>query len=454
MAGRFLTILALCAAFATGASPAWAQPACTDQVADVPVQSMQDLRLALVARAQPGQAIRIMAYIVGDDDSGMALLRALTDAARRGVQVQLLVDGVGPGLVHPLSDELIAAIQHLAPSFEIRLYHPKYQLWHLRQRMHDKLFLVGDNAVLGSSASWDPSVRGWLVEKDVHVRGAALARMQAHFALFWNAPGSIAQAPLKTMGVAMPHEEGSAAGKLDAARVQYQLQRLQALPSTPQHMPERWLDVSRLAPQHTCDQVEYLHDMPGKGSEAGMLAQMLALMADAQQEILVVTPYVILMPEMRALLAAKVRAGVRVRLVTTSIVSLANELPPIAKAYADDLPLLGADGIEIAEYWHHAGRQMLHAKLVRVDGREYYIGSFNFDPLSAYSNTENGVVVRTGAGSQLARALDAEIDEYLSHAISITDGQGRLLVPDAQRCDEVNCGHPLRWLSPLIRPLL
>ncbi len=37
-------------------------------------------------------------------------------------------------------------------------------------------------------------------------------------------------------------------------------------------------------------------------------------------------------------------------------------------------------------------RSSLHAKLMALDEKQVFIGSFNFDPRSAYLNTEIGVI--------------------------------------------------------------
>jgi putative cardiolipin synthase len=45
----------------------------------------------------------------------------------------------------------------------------------------------------------------------------------------------------------------------------------------------------------------------------------------------------------------------------------------------------------------------LHAKTFEIDGRYVYVGSFNFDPRSAYLNTEMGLLLDS---PQLARRLN------------------------------------------------
>src|SRR5690606_8937522 len=54
---------------------------------------------------------------------------------------------------------------------------------------------------------------------------------------------------------------------------------------------------------------------------------------------------------------------------------------------------------------------ILHAKLMSLDRRLVFIGSFNFDPRSAYLNTDIGVLLNSPS---LARAVHDTMDKNLS----------------------------------------
>ena len=56
-------------------------------------------------------------------------------------------------------------------------------------------------------------------------------------------------------------------------------------------------------------------------------------------------------------------------------------------------------------------RSSLHAKLMALDEKQVFIGSFNLDPRSAYLNTEIGVLLNS---PPLARAVHQTMDENLS----------------------------------------
>ena len=97
---------------------------CVDLVASLDDGQLMQSRIALVDRATPTEQIRILAYIFEIDQTGGLLLRHLVEAARRGVPVKLLIDGIGPEPHFPLEDEFIVALHEVAPGIELRIFHP------------------------------------------------------------------------------------------------------------------------------------------------------------------------------------------------------------------------------------------------------------------------------------------------------------------------------------------
>ncbi|AOK30389.1 MULTISPECIES: phospholipase D-like domain-containing protein [Burkholderia] len=453
---------AFAAAFAIAAWSASAAAQCVDWIAPIDDGALQRTRADLVRAATPSDGIRILAYIFDTDRAGLDMLRRLVQAAQRGVPVRLLIDGIGPGATLPIEDELIAALHDIAPRFEIRVFHPKADFTKLARRMHDKLFLVGDTGIIGSSSTWDASVDGWLIERDLLVRGdpgrrdSTLHAMRAHFDAFWRSNAAVAQRPADIFALASPYHGARGFKTLEPALIERWRRALSAAP-VDEHGNNAGAPAIDDAPPATawlaltCDRLRYVHDAPDKRAP-GTLGDMLAALAHARTEIVVVNPYLILVPEMRALLERKQREGVRVVLVGASLERLAAELPAIGRAYANDLPALARAGLEIREY-HDDANRMLHAKLVRIDGRRYYVGSFNFDPLSAYSNTENGLWIDPADETDIP-PLAQTVALALAHSAAVTDGKGGLLASPDARCDAAGCGSVWRWLTPLVRRFL
>ena len=115
-----------------------------------------DTRLQLIRRAEA--TLDVQYYHLADDASGRWLLRALRDAAGRGVRVRLLLDDLYTG---GRSDELLLGLA-AHPNVQVRLFNPftaarahgllgrflaaPHEWRRINHRMHNKL-LVADGAM-------------------------------------------------------------------------------------------------------------------------------------------------------------------------------------------------------------------------------------------------------------------------------------------------------------------
>jgi cardiolipin synthase len=105
-------------------------------------------RLGAILRLIDGarQSLRIIFYIFAEDEAGTAVRDALVAAARRGVQVRLLLDGYGssgaePGFFQPISDE----------GGDFCLFLPSYGRRYLI-RNHQKLVIADEwQAIIGGA---------------------------------------------------------------------------------------------------------------------------------------------------------------------------------------------------------------------------------------------------------------------------------------------------------------
>lgn len=144
----------------------------------------KDRLQALCAMIESAQrTLKVAFYIYAEDDSGRRFRDALTAAARRGVAVELLVDGFGAEAHKAFFADLIAAggkfccfIPHLGANFLIR--------------NHQKIVSAdGDVSMLGGFNIEDsyfdpPSENGW-DDLAVTVRGEVVQRIEAWFDELW-----------------------------------------------------------------------------------------------------------------------------------------------------------------------------------------------------------------------------------------------------------------------------
>ena len=121
--------------------------------------------LKAIAAAQ--KSIRLETYIYSDGKLGRQFLGALLAAARRGVQVQILVDALGSWL---LLDDFFEPL--VAGGAEVRRFNPLH-LWRFGVRNHRKLLICDDATMfiggfnVADEYDGDGVTRGWC---DVGVR--------------------------------------------------------------------------------------------------------------------------------------------------------------------------------------------------------------------------------------------------------------------------------------------
>lgn len=213
--------------------------------------------------------------------------------------------------------------------------------------------------------------------------------------------------------------------------------------------------------------VEFVHDAPGKNGRRWSLggggrsgAALARLVAGAQSEILIQSPYLVLSGEAKALFQAAVARGVKVRILTNSLASTDNV--QAFSGYRNQRKALLKMGLDIREYKPDPANRAvlfsrvnapavppvfaLHAKSLVVDGRIAYIGTFNLDPRSENLNTEVGAIIRHEGLAQRLRAI-MEADMAPENSWSARDAPDQY-VPLTRR------GYVRLWQLLPLKPLL
>ncbi len=169
------------------------------RINQLPISSATDLQIlrdsaqyypALAARiGEARHHIHLELYIWQGDDTGRRFLELLTAAARRGVVVRLLLDGVGS---HGLAAELLADLTAAGGQFSwFQSLDPKRSRFFLNLRNHRKLQIIdGTIAFVGGMnigreyEGLDPALGHW---RDVQMEatGSVAAELQEVFADDW-----------------------------------------------------------------------------------------------------------------------------------------------------------------------------------------------------------------------------------------------------------------------------
>ena len=389
-------------------------------------------RLALADTAVA--TLDVQYFLWQNDASGSLLALRLLDAAARGVKVRLLLDDFAVSKNGAMVSWLDAH-----PGIEVRVFNPwasrdslvgftfefLARTKTLNRRMHNKTLIAdGCFAVLGGRnigdryfGLYEPFVEDDL---DVLVAGPVVADLAASFDQFWNSSATYPVALLDKSR--QPVQVEGAADRL-AANVAGAAQRLEAFPVEAADWTD-WLDG--LATSYTAGPAELYADAPDFANPDRMrlYPRLKELVASAQREVLISSPYFIPDAEFRQLIATLVARGVRVAIVTNSLASNNHVVAhtgykqwrrEVLRAGAE-LYELRVDAAAIDQYIVAPTMSRaigLHAKALVVDRKRAFIGSPNVDPRSLEINTEIGVATDS---EDLARRLATLLERDMAPA--------------------------------------
>lgn len=328
-------------------------------------------RIRMIEAAQ--EEIILSTFGFGTGRAGQDMMAALLQAAKRGVTVQLLLDGYNSG--ETLKDDNFCALASL-PNVEVRVYNPVNLLapWKLNFRMHDKyvivdrqMYLIGgrntNNLFLGDYSD-TPNI-----DRDILVYGSDMSgsagQLVAYFSEVWELS--------KTQRV-----EGT--GNQEALTERYNYLK--------KTYPEAFGFTQWQEHTMQADSVALICGQPQSSSKAPDVWKQLCGYMEQGQQVLIQTPYVICSDEMYRDLTAITAGGTSVQILTNSPETGAN--PFGCTDLINNRQNILNTGVTLMEY--SAGHS-LHAKTILIDDSISIIGSFNMDMRSAYIDTETMLVV-------------------------------------------------------------
>jgi putative cardiolipin synthase len=188
----------------------------------------------------------------------------------------------------------------------------------------------------------------------------------------------------------------------------------------------------------------------------------------AQQEVAILTPYLI--PGRTGIEAIRESRehGVRFSVITNSLA--ASDVPAVHTGYRRYRPELLRLGVDLYELSParvtrslHLGlfgntAASLHAKAAVIDRKTVFIGSLNFDPRSETLNTELGLIIQSPTLAEQALKLMNLVKQQGAYRLRFdTDGQGIEWLGDDRdtpRTSEPDAGLWQRFLLELMSPLV
>ena len=417
-----------------------------------------DARLQLARRAEV--SLDVQYYQVENDETGRFFLRALRDAAQRGVRVRLLLDD----MYTAGDDELLRGLA-AHPHVELRLFNPfpagrgriltrfLYALNdfdRVNRRMHNKLFIAdGAMAVAGGrnigNQYFGRRSEASFVDLDTFIVGAIMPRLAELFDLFWNSPyvlpvQSVIGTDRSRDGLQRRFDEltseastpppprpppndplgyGPIADDLNAGRLNLIWGTATAYADSPERVIGKTANYGGV-PLQDVDSVRY---------------NVVEHMRRARSEVAIASPYLIPGPAGMEVLVEVRRRGARISLVTNSLAATDEPLVHTGyRRYRDDMLKIGVElhelssdrarrSVRLGVFGTTIGR--LHMKTAVYDRRRLFIGSMNFDPRSNLHNTEIGLFIDSPAMAQQVLKLIDTLKQQGAYTLRLgPDGKG------------------------------
>jgi cardiolipin synthase len=324
----------------------------------VPLENGENAFQAMLSAIEGArETVWLSTYIFETDAVGRQFISRLAAAAARGVQVRVLVDGVGewyswPHAVRLLRRAGVRAARFLPPRLVPLLF--------FNLRNHRKLLIVdGQKAFVGGMNIGGREVgkppRRRMADLHFQVCGPVIAQLAETFIADW------AFATGETLAQPLP-------------------------------VPANGSSVCRV-----------ITEGPDEDSDK-LLFVIVGAISIAHRQVLIMTPYFIPPPELTAALQAAALRGVEVNLILPG----RSNLRYVDWATRRWLPPLLARGVHV--YLQH--EPFAHTKLLLIDGSYAQIGSANLDPRSLRLNFEIVVEVFDAAVcGQLTRYALAARDQ-------------------------------------------
>lgn len=399
-------------------------------------------RLRLIDKAE--KTLDLQYYIWDNDRVGALALHALIRAADRGVKVRLLIDDNN---AKPMDGILLALSQH--KNIEVKLFNPyrfrKFRpidmvldLKRINRRMHNKSFIADNQiALIGgrnmTNQYYNSSDNYQFSDVDIMLVGAAVDDITSSFDQYWNDPYAYSAINIinpKTHYLRYPELKQQLDQHYELATVQNYLNLADR-----SHAFDQWFNQSI---QFDWVKAKVVKDSPDKiraktKKEQNINFQIIRNLNKPEENIDLVSAYFVPEKSGAKHLSELAQSGIQVRVLTNSF--KANDVSIVHAFYGKYRQQLLENGVQLYEFLPTLGKDelnketeqlskqakislkglshsSLHAKMMTLDQKQVFIGSFNFDPRSAYLNTEIGVILDSPA---LAKTIHQTMDQQLTH---------------------------------------
>ncbi|MBP6274157.1 MAG: phospholipase D family protein [Acinetobacter sp.] len=398
-------------------------------------------RLSLIDKAE--KRLDLQYYIWDNDKVGSLALHALIRAADRGVKIRLLIDDNNAKSTEGI---FLALAQH--PNIEVKLFNPyrfrKYRaldmildLKRINRRMHNKSFIADHQvALIGgrnmTNQYYNVSDNYQFSDVDVMLVGTAVKDISHSFDEYWSHEYAYkVQEVVNQSAHHLSYE--SLKRQLDEHYERVTVQNYLDLTSNSQaidSLMSRDIQLDWVKAEVVKDSPDKIKSKAKKKEHLNF--QLIQHLEQPEKNVDLISAYFVPEKKGAKMLTDLAKDGVKVRVLTNSF--KANDVAVVHAFYGKYRQNLLEHGVQLYEFLpalnkndldkntedlakkakvsiKGLSRSSLHAKLMALDEKQVFIGSFNFDPRSAYLNTEIGVLLNS---PPLAQAVHTTMDENLS----------------------------------------
>ncbi len=410
-------------------------------------------RLLMAERAE--RSIDAQYYLIENDITGNAFIASLLRAADRGIRVRLLIDDM---FTDGYDAGMLGLDSH--PNFEIRVFNPfanrtfRYlgaltSFTRINRRMHNKSFTVDNQLTIFGGrnigdAYFNADENATFYDLDVAAVGPVVNNISSMFDEYWNHERA---APLPAFIKKTTDTDAQ------LARIRVALEKRHKQITNTKYaraVKDTYLElVEEDSSIFTWADYKLIYDSPDKSFKSkasqskSIITPIRNSLLNAQNEIIIASPYFVPLKSGIEVISKLQKRGVNVTIITNSHAATNQSLVQAGYAPArkpllkngikiyEVKPTIADTGIELTDF--SSAKVTLHTKAYIVDRKELFIGSFNFDPRSAYINTELGVIIHS---PKLASYMAEKVNEALpdaSYELFLND-EGKL------RWREINAG--------------
>lgn len=360
-------------------------------------------RLRLIEEAQ--DKLVLSTFDFRDDNSGRDMMAALYHAADRGVEIQIIVDGINGTMFLNGSRNFRQLAAH--ENVQVKLYNPINLLtpWKINYRMHDKYLIADDFAYILGGRNTDDLFLGQYVDsynedRDILVyetvlgEGRSYRQLRDYFEQIWNLP------------CAKPYEKKNRSGTDLEAHYQTLREKY------PQAFTDAYTEMMWEEATLPTGGIELYTNPIEPENKQPLLWDRLVHEMTQENEILIQTPYIICSRKMYHDLA-DIAAVAETEVITNAVEGGAN--PFGCTDYLNQKKKIQETGVHTYECL--AG-QALHTKTILIGDRISIVGSCNLDMRSVYLDTEMMLMIDSEELNEEIRSRTDELKAKSRHVFA------------------------------------